>query len=90
MDFGLRTRLVRPLPERARLRDRELSLRRQLQAKRRTTEDCFGATPKPARGTLALTGTSLRDYFLGVAMGEAARAAPSSIPKVQCASTLLP
>ena len=32
-----------------------------------------------------------RDYFLGVAMGEvAAPAAPSSIPKVQCASTFFP
>jgi hypothetical protein len=32
-----------------------------------------------------------RDYFLGVATGEvAAPAAPSSIPKVQCASTFFP
>ena len=31
------------------------------------------------------------DYFLGVGMGEvAAPAAPSSIPKVQCASTFFP
>jgi hypothetical protein len=32
----------------------------------------------------------LRAYFLGVATGEFASAAPSSIPNVQCASTLFP
>src|SRR5438445_4791302 len=89
------TRLVRQMPERARPRDRELSLRHHSQTKCRTTKDCFAGTPKPARETRGLPRTSLRVYFFGVGAGFAgagagAPAAAASTPNVQCASTFLP
>src|SRR5436190_2479185 len=58
-------------------------------------KDCFRETPKPARGTRALPGSSSLNYFFAVGAGFAgagagAPAAAASMPKVQCASTFLP
>lgn len=58
---------------------------------RELPQGCFGETPKPTPETGVLPGRELPSspYFFGVAAGETA-AAPSSIPKVQCASIFLP
>ncbi|PYJ60323.1 MAG: hypothetical protein DME74_10790 [Verrucomicrobia bacterium] len=54
---------------RTRARGRGLLLAKCLLTKYRTTKDCFGAMPKPARETRALPGFPISAWRSTIAMG---------------------